>query len=83
MSKLTETEFLQEVNSIVLEQEGKPLNDIDCLLLNSEMDSFDYAFFWVYMDDKFPELGGEDFMKDVDYSTLTIRHIFQAYKADS
>jgi len=75
---MTEEQFLSQINEFIEEQDGLEILDIDDLLINSEMDSFSYAFFWAYFESEVVELGNE-YVNGIDYETYTIRDLYREY----
>lgn len=78
MKKLSRKEFIDELNLIIEEQGGNPV-DSEKLLADSGMDSFSYAFFWAYTEEKFPMFDVK-YVNNIDYSTYKIKDMVEHYE---
>lgn len=70
--------MLEFINEIIEDQEGIPVT-IESKLIDSEMDSFSYAFFWAYINDKYPEFTAE-YVDTIDYSVYTIKEMIDYHE---
>jgi hypothetical protein len=70
--------MLDRINEIILEQDGKEVS-LNSKLIDSEMDSFSYAFFWAYVQDEYPEFTDE-YVNVIDYTTFTIKEMVDKHE---
>ena len=67
-------EILEFINNTIEEEHGNRLSE-DNLLIESNMDSFGYAVFWLGINHEYSidEVKGID--AGIDYSTLTVKNV--------
>lgn len=67
-------EILEFINKVIEEEHGNPVTE-HSLLIDSEIDSFGYAVFWlgIYHEYNIEEIKGID--AGIDYSTLTVKNV--------
>lgn len=76
-------EILKKINEIIVSEHGEELKEDD-LLINSQMDSFAYAIFWLSIDEEFKLFEDElesskesnkrlhNFINNIDYKTYKV-----------
>ena len=79
---MTRVEILNMINSIIAEELGTSVVTEDSTLLDSKLDSFGYAMFWVGLAAKMKEVSGctltKEFVEGLDVSTCKVSRIIDA-----
>lgn len=70
-------EEIQEfVNEILENENAKPLQNLDDLLIDSELDSFGYAILWIELQEKYKCFSVE-YVNEIDYEVYTLRDLVE------
>lgn len=71
---MTREEILKYINKVVKKEHGKPVTEDSCIL-DTELDSFSYAIFWLSLENKYGKFYTEEEVNKLDYSKTSIKTI--------
>lgn len=71
---MTREEILKYINKVVKKEHGKPVTEDNCIL-DTELDSFSYAIFWLSLENKYGKFYTEEEVNKLDYSKTSIKTI--------
>lgn len=71
---MTRIEILEKINEVIDTEHGKAVGE-DSLLIESGMDSFGYAIFWLSLDETLGKCFSTEEVSSFDYKTLKISQL--------
>lgn len=74
--KYNNTDILSHINKIIKQEHGTRV-ELDNLLIDSGIDSFGYAIFFLELEDKYNIEFTPEYVKDIDYKKFKVSDLIE------